>query len=83
VALALCAALALAIAGLALLAAAWDTPLRMAVVAVLASGCAAAVFTAWRSFRGVAARRGRLLRRSLAQWRRDVTEIRPPSESDT
>ena len=79
VVLAVGATLALAIAGLALLAAAWDTPLRMTVLTVLAIGYAVAGFTAWRSLRDIAQRQGPLSRHSLAEWRSDVEGIRPPS----
>ncbi len=81
-ALAVCVALTMAFAGMALLVAAWDTPYRMLSVVVLAAGFALAGLVAWASLRQLIGQRSPLFRHSLAEWRRDVDSLRPQTESE-
>ena len=70
--LVVCVALTLAFVGLALLAAAWDTPHRMLVVAALAGGYGIAGVYAWLSLRELLRQPSQLFGRSVAVWRSDV-----------
>lgn len=76
-------ALAMAFAGVALLVAAWDTPYRMLVVAVLAGGFAVAAIVAWMTLRQLLGQQGPFFRRSLSEWRFDVDSLCPKAGPGT
>ncbi len=76
-AIVVCAALAIAFAGLAALIAAWDTPYRATVAVGFAVGFALLAIVAGLAVRHLLGKASPLFRHSLAEWRRDGEGLGP------
>lgn len=81
-AIVVCAALAIAFAGVAALIAAWDTPYRVMVAAGFAIGFAVVGVGGWIALRHLLGQSTPLFRHSLAEWKRDVEDLRPGIEPE-
>lgn len=77
-----CAALAIAFGGLAALIAAWDTPYRVTVAVGFAIGFAIVAAGGWLALRHLLGQSSPLFRHSLAEWKRDVDDLRPGIEPE-
>jgi uncharacterized membrane protein YqjE len=80
--LVVCVALTLAFSGIGILVAAWDTPYRLWVVAVLSGGFAIAAVVAWLSLRHMMGLSSPLFRHSISEWHRDVAALRAGTSSE-
>lgn len=72
--------IALAFAGIGILLAAWESPNRVAVAAGIAVTFAVTGGIAWLVLRHLIGEASPLFRHSLAEWRRDVDDLRPDGE---
>ena len=81
-ALVICAALAIAFAGLAVLIAAWDSSYRVAVAVGFAAAFAGIGLGGWIVLHHLIGRTSPLFRHSLAEWKRDVEDLRPGIEPE-
>lgn len=75
--------IALAFAGVSALLAAWDSPNRVAVAASIAAGFAVAAAAGWFILKHLLAQATPFFRHSLAEWRRDVADLRAHTEPET
>jgi uncharacterized membrane protein YqjE len=75
--------MALAFAGITALLAAWGSPNRVVVAVSIASGFAVAAAAGWFILKHLLAQATPLFRHSLAEWRRDVADLRAHSEAET
>jgi len=73
--------LAIAFAGLAALIAAWDTPYRVPVAVGFAAGFALVALVAFSAVRHLLGKSSPLFRHSLAEWRRDGSDLAPKIEA--
>ncbi len=73
-------AMAIAFAGVAVLIAAWDSPHRTWVASGVAAAYALAAIGASLFLRHMLGQASPLFRHSLAEWRRDVDDLRPRIE---
>jgi len=75
--------IALAFAGIGILLAAWESPYRVAVAAGIAATFAVGAGVAWLVLRHLIDQATPLFRHSLAEWRRDVDDLRPRPEAES
>lgn len=75
--------IALAFAGISVLLAAWESPNRVVVAAAIAAGFAIAGVAAWLVMRHLLASATPLFRHSLAEWQRDVDDLRGEAEPES
>jgi uncharacterized membrane protein YqjE len=74
--------MALAFAGIGVLLAAWESPNRILVAAAIAAGFGIAGVAAWLIMRRLLAQATPLFRHSLAEWERDVDDLRAQAEPE-